>query len=211
MVRAFYSSNLNELKNVIEKHTTLFSDDSNSGLVAQVVIARQKTSIKRLTKTFLTLSLEDVASRVGLESPQAAEKQLVAMIEEGSIFARISQQDGKNQYLDLRKDCLEFTLRSLYSFYQIGMVRFDTNPESYNSVKMLRNLESKVENLISLDNHISSMEEEIMVNPKYIKSMGNAGSSLHGRAVAVGKSQCESLTIFHILRQINLYFSPFQN
>ena len=91
------------------------------------------------------------------------------------------------------------------------MVRFDTNPESYNSVKMLRNLESKVENLISLDNHISSMEEEIMVNPKYIKSMGNAGSSLHGRAVAVGKSQCESLTIFHILRQINLYFSPFQN
>jgi len=159
VVRAFYSSNLSELKNVIEKHTTLFSDDSNSGLVAQVVIARQKTSIKRLTKTFLTLSLEDVASRVGLESPQAAEKQLVAMIEEGSIFARISQQDG--------------------------MVRFDTNPESYNSVKMLRNLESKVENLISLDNHISSMEEEIMVNPKYIKSMGNAGSSLHGRAVAV--------------------------
>ena len=88
------------------------------------------------------------------------------------------------------------------------MVRFDTNPESYNSVKMLRNLESKVENLISLDNHISSMEEEIMVNPKYIKSMGNAGSSLHGRAVAVGKSQRK---IFHILRQINLYFSPFQN
>ena len=65
------------------------------------------------------------------------------------------------------------------------MVRFDTNPESYNSVKMLRNLESKVENLISLDNHITSMEEEIMINQKYIKSMGNAGSSLHGRAVPV--------------------------
>ena len=115
MVRAFYSSNLSELKNVIEKHTTLFSDDSNSGLVAQVVIARQKTSIKRLTKTFLTLSLEDVASRVGLESPQAAEKQLVAMIEEGSIFARISQQDGKNQYLDLQKDCLDLGHRTLFS------------------------------------------------------------------------------------------------
>ena len=63
------------------------------------------------------------------------------------------------------------------------MVRFDTNPESYNSVKMLRGLESKVENLISLDNHITSMEEEIMINQKYIKSMGNAGASLHGRAV----------------------------
>ena len=87
------------------------------------------------------------------------------------------------------------------------MVRFDTNPESYNSVKMLRNLESKVENLISLDNHISSMEEEIMVNPKYIKSMGNAGSSLHGRAVAVGKSQCEKLTIFILyVKSICMFF-----
>ena len=64
--------------------------------MAQVVVARQKTSIKRLTKTFLTLSLGDVASRVGLDSPQAAEVQLVSMIEEGSIFARISQRDGKS-------------------------------------------------------------------------------------------------------------------
>ena len=95
VVRAFYSTNLNELKTVIEKHNNLFSDDGNTGLVAQVVVARQKTSIKRLTKTFLTLSLGDVASRVGLDSPQAAEVQLVSMIEEGSIFARISQRDGK--------------------------------------------------------------------------------------------------------------------
>jgi len=169
VVRAFYnSSNLNDLKTVIEKHSALFNDDGNTGLVAQVVVARQKTSIKRLTKTFLTLSLEDVAARVGLESPQAAEMQLVSMIEEGSIFARISQQDG--------------------------MVRFDTNPESYNSVKMLRNLESKVENLISLDTRITSMEEEIMINPKYVKSAGNAGSSLHGRAVAVELDEEASLT-----------------
>ena len=48
----------------------------------------------RLTKTFLTLSLEDVASKVGLASPKEAERQLVTMIEEGSIFARISQKDG---------------------------------------------------------------------------------------------------------------------
>ena len=50
----------------------------------------------RLTKTFLTLSLEDVASKVGLASPKEAERQLVTMIEEGSIFARISQKDGNN-------------------------------------------------------------------------------------------------------------------
>ena len=95
IVKAFYSNQHSELNNIIEKHTNVFNDDGNAGLVAQVVVARQKTSIKRLTKTFLTLSLEDVASKVGLASPKEAERQLVTMIEEGSIFARISQKDGK--------------------------------------------------------------------------------------------------------------------
>ena len=53
------------------------------------------------------------------------------------------------------------------------MVRFDTNPEKYNSVKMLRKLETDVENLITLDSHIATMEEEIMINPKYIKTCGS--------------------------------------
>ena len=53
------------------------------------------------------------------------------------------------------------------------MVRFDTNPEKYNSVKMLRKLETDVENLITLDSHIATMEEEIMINPKYIKICGS--------------------------------------
>merc|ERR1712080_148806 len=166
VVRAFYnSSNLNDLKTVIEKHSALFNDDGNTGLVAQVVVARQKASIKRLTKTFLTLSLEDVAARVGMANPKDAERQLVTMIEEGCIFARISQKDG--------------------------MVRFDTNPERYNTVKMLRKLEFDVENLISLDNHITSMEEVILVNPKYVKTCGNPGSSLSGRGGGAVSSELD--------------------
>ena len=43
----------------------------------------------------MTLSLDDVATRIGLASPQDAEKQIVAMIQEGSIHARISQKDGR--------------------------------------------------------------------------------------------------------------------
>jgi len=161
VIKAFYSSQHSELNNIIEKHNVVFTDDGNTGLIGQVVVARQKSNIKRLTKTFLTLSLEDVASKVGLASPKEAERQLVTMIEEGSIFARISQKDG--------------------------MVRFDTNPERYNTVKMLRHLETDVENLISLDNHISTMEEEIRVNPKFVKIHGNTGSSggMGGRGGAV--------------------------
>ena len=79
----------------ITQYGDVFSADKNSGLVAQVSDSLMKTNIKRLTKTFLTLSLEDVAARVGLNSPSEAERWLVIMIEEGSIHATISQKDGK--------------------------------------------------------------------------------------------------------------------
>ena len=37
--------------------------DENWGLVQQVVQSQTRTNIKKLTKTFITLSLSDVASR----------------------------------------------------------------------------------------------------------------------------------------------------
>ena len=78
--------------------------------------------------------------------------------------------------LQCELDHLNFTCFISISSIISGMVRFDTNPERYNSVKMLRKLEADVENLISLDDHITTMEEEIMVNPKYVNSHGTSGS-----------------------------------
>ena len=84
----------------------------------------------RLTKTFLTLSLEDVASRAGLENSKEAEKYLVSMVESGEIFAKISHKDG--------------------------MVKFGTKPEKYNSVEMLRKLEKHVAGIIDVTDRIDS-------------------------------------------------------
>ena len=85
---------------MISKYSVVFENDGNTGLVNQVAISQTKSNIKRLTKTFVTLSLNDVASRIGLNSPDEAERQIVAMIEEGSIHARISQRDGNcNSFL----------------------------------------------------------------------------------------------------------------
>jgi hypothetical protein len=43
--------------------------DENCGLVQQVVQSQTRTNIKKLTKTFVTLSLSDVASRWVLSGP----------------------------------------------------------------------------------------------------------------------------------------------
>lgn len=50
------------------------------GLVKQVLASLRKRNIQRLTKTFITLSLTDVASRTHLSGPQEAEMHLRNMV-----------------------------------------------------------------------------------------------------------------------------------
>jgi hypothetical protein len=54
--------------------------ENNMGLVKQVLASLYKKNIQRLTKTFLTLSLFDVASRVQLSGPADAEKYILNMV-----------------------------------------------------------------------------------------------------------------------------------
>jgi len=63
-LQAFYSDKEDDsLEKILEKHKNVFQEDGNTGLMDQVVAASQKAKIKRLTKVFITLSLEDVAER----------------------------------------------------------------------------------------------------------------------------------------------------
>jgi COP9 signalosome complex subunit 3 len=65
---------------VITKYQEAFVRDNNLGLVKQVLATLYKKKIQRLTKTFLTLSLSDVASRACLSGPAEAEKYILNMV-----------------------------------------------------------------------------------------------------------------------------------
>lgn len=54
--------------------------DKNLGLVKQVVSSMYKHNIQRLTQTYLTLSLQDIASTVQLGSPKEAEMHVLQMV-----------------------------------------------------------------------------------------------------------------------------------
>jgi COP9 signalosome complex subunit 3 len=58
----------------------VFQSDKNEGLVKQVVQSVHKKNIQRLTKTFLTLSMTDVASRVFIADSAEAEDRIVNMV-----------------------------------------------------------------------------------------------------------------------------------
>lgn len=64
-------------------------------------------------------------------------------IEDGEIFASINQKDGMVVFLD--------------------------DSEKYNSPMMLLKIEEEMSNCIELDRQIQKMEEEILVNPQYVK------------------------------------------
>lgn len=50
------------------------------GLVKQCLASLHKKNIQRLTKTFLTLSLNDMASKVQLSNAKEAEKHIINMV-----------------------------------------------------------------------------------------------------------------------------------
>lgn len=61
--------------------------DNNLGLVKQVVSSMYKRNIQRLTQTYLTLSLQDIANTVQLNSPKEAEMHVLQMVvSESQIF-----------------------------------------------------------------------------------------------------------------------------
>lgn len=78
----------------VEAHNGAYAADGNLGLVKLVVAAASKRAIQRLTQTYLTLSLAEVAAQVGLPSAQAAEAQVLAMIEAGEVHAQVSGVDA---------------------------------------------------------------------------------------------------------------------
>uniref|UniRef100_A0A671ENI1 COP9 signalosome complex subunit 3 n=1 Tax=Rhinolophus ferrumequinum TaxID=59479 RepID=A0A671ENI1_RHIFE len=89
----------------------------------------------------LTLSLQDMASRVQLSGPQ--EQKICLTHEDGEIFASINQKDG--------------------------MVSFHDNPEKYNNPAMLHNIDQEMLKCIELDERLKAMDQEITVNPQFVQ------------------------------------------
>ncbi|KAJ8037627.1 COP9 signalosome complex subunit 3 [Holothuria leucospilota] len=139
-----------EVRVILDKHTEQFTNDKNMGLAKQVLASLYRKNIQRLTKTFLTLSLADIARRVHLNSPEEAEQYVQNMIEDGEIYASISKKDG--------------------------MVSFHDNPEKYDNPEILRKIDDQLRECMALDEKLRSMEQEISVNTQFVqKSTGGRG------------------------------------
>lgn len=155
LAAVYATNNPTDLHTTVTKHVEVFVRDNNMGLVKQCITSMFKKNIQRLTKTFLTLSLTDMANRVQLSGPREAEKYVLHMIEDGEIYATINQKDG--------------------------MVRFHDNPEQYKSAAVLAQIDKEMQKCMQLDEKLKEMDREIEVNPQYVqKSSGMHEDELPG-------------------------------
>ncbi|URD91285.1 COP9 signalosome complex subunit, partial [Musa troglodytarum] len=135
-----------ELGVCIQTNLEKFQSDSNVGLVKQVLSSLYKRNIQRLTQTYLTLSLQDVANAAQLKTPNDAEMHVLQMIQDGETSASINQKDG--------------------------MVSFHEDPEQYKTCGMIEPIDSLIQRLMELSKKLSSLDEQISCDPAHLKRVG---------------------------------------
>ncbi|XP_075086021.1 COP9 signalosome complex subunit 3 isoform X1 [Nicotiana tabacum] len=135
-----------ESETFVQTNMEKFESDNNLGLVKQVVSSMYKRNIQRLTQTYLTLSLQDIANTVQLSSSKEAEMHVLQMIEDGEIYATINQKDG--------------------------MVRFLEDPEQYKTCAMIEYIDSSMKRIMSLSKKLTSMDELMSCDPMYLAKVG---------------------------------------
>nr|CAB3232897.1 COP9 signalosome complex subunit 3 [Phallusia mammillata] len=150
LVQAYATSEPEKVNAVIEANQSVFVADKNLGLVKQVLTSLHKRNIRRLTKTFITLSLSDVASRAYLTGPEQAETYLRQMIQDQEICA----------YID----------------HESEMVSFYDDSVKYNAANVLKEIDRDIQDFTELDRKLTAMDENIQVNPVYVQKIKSAGS-----------------------------------
>ncbi|XP_062151582.1 COP9 signalosome complex subunit 3 [Alnus glutinosa] len=146
LANSYSTGKIAELEAYIQTNREHFENDNNLGLVKQVVSSMYKRNIQRLTQTYLTLSLQDIANTVQLNSPKEAEMHVLQMIQDGEIFATINQKDG--------------------------MVRFLEDPEQYKTCEMIEHIDSSIQRIMALSRKLTAIDEQISCDPLYLAKAG---------------------------------------
>ncbi|KAH1047846.1 hypothetical protein J1N35_038630 [Gossypium stocksii] len=90
MENSYSNGKIGDLETYVQSNKEIFEHvNNNLGLVKQVVSSLYKQNIQRLTQTYLTLSLQDIANTVQLSSVREAEMHVLQMVIPVSVNLRL--------------------------------------------------------------------------------------------------------------------------
>ncbi|KAK7683024.1 hypothetical protein QCA50_013696 [Cerrena zonata] len=95
-----YPASISKLQTSISKDIETYNTEKNMGLINQVIQRAPRWLIRKLTSTYVTLGLGDIAKEIGSSSEDEVRATIVSMIEAGEINATISV-DGNVTFSDL--------------------------------------------------------------------------------------------------------------
>ncbi|KAI1308740.1 hypothetical protein EDD11_004178 [Mortierella claussenii] len=154
---AYEKRSNNVIKTEFEKIKSVLVRDRNFGLAKQCMEVLHRRNIQDLTRTYLTLSIEDITSLIGLGSePDGARRVegiIVQMIESGAIFATISHE------------------------HTGGMVSFLDDPNQHNNTFTMDQINALIQRATTITSNLVSMDQTLSAMPAYF----NKGSHLPDR------------------------------
>eukprot|EP00127_Corallochytrium_limacisporum_P003812 Clim_evm26s153 gene=Clim_evmTU26s153 len=139
--KAFLAYDVSTVQTLTEAQE--FKDDNNYGIVKRCTQMLHRRLIQRLTKTFITLSLDEVARKAALPTGADAERHIVQMIEQGEINARIDQVKGVVFFKD------------------------DMGPDD--SAMIMQELTGRIENVIKLNKRLEMITHSIATSEVFIR------------------------------------------
>jgi COP9 signalosome complex subunit 3 len=121
----------------------VYQQDKTFGLVKLAIKSHRRREIRKLTNTYVTLALTDMAARAGLDDVRSTESYVLGMIEDGEIFAKIDQKGG--------------------------MLSFEEDPEQYDSKEMAQRLGAKIQEMFALSQKLKEVHNKIAVDANYVR------------------------------------------
>merc|ERR1712190_48880 len=100
LTQAVRSGDLNAFAEAIERHEALFKKDKTLTLINRLRYNVIKTGLRSINLSYSRISLQDICSKLGLESPQDAAGIVAKAVVDGVIDATI---DYDYQYVESKK------------------------------------------------------------------------------------------------------------
>ena len=140
---------------LLEENSDALHIDQNYGLAKQVIASINRNNLRKLTNTYITMSLNDINDRCVRPNNNSndvnySKNLLIEMISKNEISANIDEVTG--------------------------LVKFGINKEEDN-LKFLALLEQNMMETVSLSDKLRSMQKNILASPQYVsKNVAKVGS-----------------------------------
>jgi COP9 signalosome complex subunit 3 len=145
---AFHSNDVKKALKVLQMRLDEFKKAGNFGLAKQCLVALQHQKLIQLTRTYASISLEEIAMSIDLETElDVAEKKLLALISTGKIHATIDNVDKKK------------------------MVTFVEEEEQFDHDVILHQVHKELVKIMSISDQLRVVDANIVTSNKFVSEI----------------------------------------